>query len=128
MQRHFPYQHPTFGTAKRPKPVSSWKGSVYYWWWEYLRRNDDYLATCKNGGKGKCAKLYEDFGDVRGESFKDWWLEGGRNVRCFAEPPAATIQVIAPDSVTEHVSDGVLLIAVPLNLPMKHLTTRFRKL
>lgn len=92
-----------------------------------MRRNDEYLATCKNGGKGKCAKLYEDFGDVRGDSFKDWWLEGGRNVRCFAEPPTPTIRLIDPKKVVEQVSEGELLLAVPLDLPMQHLVKRFRE-
>jgi len=38
-QRHFAYRHPTFGTAKAPKSLSHWQGSVYYWWWEYRLTN-----------------------------------------------------------------------------------------
>lgn len=38
-----------------------------------MRRNEDYLACCANGGKGKLAKLYEDFGDIRSDDFRSWW-------------------------------------------------------
>lgn len=38
-----------------------------------MRRNADYLACCANGGKGKLAKLYEDFGDIRSDDFRSWW-------------------------------------------------------
>ena len=85
-QRHFPYQHPTFGTDKNPKPVSAWKDSLYYWWWAYLRKNTDYIRCCESGGEGSMAEIYKDFGDVRGESFKVWWTEEGRGVRLFADP------------------------------------------
>jgi hypothetical protein len=47
--------YPTFGTKKNRQPLSRQEQSPYYWWWAYLRRNKDYLATCKKGGKGKCA-------------------------------------------------------------------------
>jgi hypothetical protein len=70
--RHFPYQHPTFGTDKRPKPESAWQKSIYYWWWAYLKRNMEYLECCENNGEGKLANLYADFGDVRGDDFKEW--------------------------------------------------------
>lgn len=86
--RHFPYQHPTFGTAKRPKPAFAWEGSVYYWWWAYLKRNKEYLACCENGGSGRLSEHYKDFGDVRGDSFKAWWSEDDRGARLFAEPMA----------------------------------------
>jgi len=68
--RHFPYQHPTFGTAKRPKAAFAWEESVYYWWWAYLKRNKEYLACCENGGAGPLSDHYKDFGDVRGKALR----------------------------------------------------------
>ena len=47
-----------------------WDNSVYYLWWEFLRRNEDYKKTCENGGKGKCDRLYADFGNVHEGTFK----------------------------------------------------------
>ena len=45
--------------------------------WAFLKRNKDYLACCQAGGKGSLSKLYADFGDVRGDSFKEWWTSDG---------------------------------------------------
>lgn len=127
MQRHFPYDQPRFGTKHRPEPESEWKNSVYYWWWEYLRRNDDYKQTCLNGGKGKCAKLYEDFGDVHTEDFKTWWSVRGRSVHLFAEPPTPTIQLIRDASEIGLPRTNAIILHVPLNLPMTHLYSEFKK-
>jgi hypothetical protein len=127
MQRHFPYKHPTFGSKDRPKPESAWTSSVYYWWWEYLRRNTDYLRTCEQGGKGKCAKLYVDFGDVRTSDFREWWLHGGRAVHCFAEPATPTIQELRDGNVADIQNTECLVLSVPLNLPITHLRQEFTK-
>lgn len=126
--RHFPYQHPTFGYKNRPKPESAWKKSVYYWWWAYLKRNADYVACCENGGKGKMSALYADFGDVRGDDFKEWWTQDGRGVRLFAEPRAEdSFRVLQKDEVVAGDS-GTLVLSIPLNLPKKFLEQHFRKL
>lgn len=127
-QRHFAYMHPTFGTKNRPKPESAWKKSVYYWWWAYLKRNEEYIACCANGGSGKMAALYADFGDVRGESFKEWWSTDLRGLRLFAEPRAEdsfrvleTGEVVAGDAET-------LAISFPLNLPKKFIEKSLKQL
>lgn len=80
-----------------------------------------------NGGNGKCAKLYEDFGNVHTESFKEWWSEGGRSVHLFAEPPTPSIRLLESGATTE--SDGNKLhLEIPMNLPINHLCTVFRKM
>ena len=79
-------KHPLLGTKHKRKPIQCQQRSPYYWWWAYLRRNEDYLACCKSDGKGKLAKLYKDFGDVRSDDFAAWW--GGslqRGQYLFAE-------------------------------------------
>jgi len=126
--RHFPYQHPTFGTDKRPKASFYWKETVYYFWWEYLRRNEEYLKTCEDKGAGKYADLYKDFGDVRGSDFKVWWNQENRGALLFSNP-------VTEDQVTE-LSDGEkalvdedrLVVSIPLNLPQKFLIQKIRKL
>ena len=126
--RHFPYQHPTFGTDKRPKRSWYWEDTVYFLWWSYLRHNEEYLHTCASGGAGALSSLYSDFGDVRGDSFKDWWKEEDRGVRLFAEPEAtSTLREVSADEAASLASDHIL-IAVPLNLPKKFLLGRFRSL
>jgi hypothetical protein len=127
-QRHFPYQHPTFGTESRPKRPWFWEDTVYFLWWSYLKRSKDYLQVCESGGVGDLAALYADFGDVRGDSFKAWWGSDGRGISLFAEPRAnSTLEVITPDQVSELVGDQ-LLVSIPLNLPKKFLIDRFRKI
>lgn len=54
-----------------PQP-HPYKHVVYYWWWEYLKRHTGYLQTCADGG-GEFESLYQDFGDVRGDDFWEWW-------------------------------------------------------
>lgn len=76
-------KYPTFGTKNNRKTSSYQQMSPYYWWWEYLRRNKDYLECCENEGKGKLSELYKDFGDVRGDSFREWWRV--KAVPLFAE-------------------------------------------
>jgi hypothetical protein len=125
MRRHFSYKHPTFGTKNKPKSERAWKSSVYYWWWEYLKRNESYRRTCENEGKGKCAKLYEDFGNIYTKSFKEWWSVNGRAVHLFAEPATPSIQLLDVGTVVQAMN-GKLVMEVPLNLPIAHLTKSFK--
>lgn len=126
--RHFPYKHPTFGTKYKQKTKSAWEGSVYYWWWQYLRRNQDYLETCANDGRGKLEATYKEFGDVRSDDFKAWWSGGGRGGRLFANPRAEdSIRVLGPNE-TALGCDEVLTVSIPLNLPRKMIEQRLKKL
>jgi len=126
--RHFAYRHPTFGTAKSPKSVSHWQGSVYYWWWAYLRKNADYIACCEAGGIGAMSALYQDFGDVRGDDFKAWWSEGSRAIRLFAEPAAEdVVRELAEGEVAPDQEDALTLV-FPLNMPKRYLQRRFNEL
>lgn len=128
ISRHFPYEHPTFGTDKRPKSESAWKRSVYYWWWEYLKRNQEYIDCCNSGGKGKLAELYNDFGDIRDESFKNWWTSDGRGAKLFAEPIVEhTVRLLETGEAAPEQED-LITLAIPLNLPKRFLHKRIRDL
>ena len=88
-----------------------YKASVFYYWWAFLRLNDAYIKTCENGGEGKHAKLYADFGDVRGEDFWAWWKT---HTHLFSEPPVP--QVAAITDVGSYVANNnTILIEVPLD-------------
>ncbi len=127
-QRHFQYKHPTFGTRALPKPRSGWEGTVYYWWWQYLRRNEDYLKCCDEGGSGPLSKLYKDFGDVRGDDFKKWWIDGGRGAHLFAEPQAEdSIRVLETGQEALDPSEA-FTVSIPLYLPKKTILRRFKEL
>jgi len=128
IRRHFSYEHPTFGTEKRPKTESAWKKSVYYWWWEYLRRNQEYIKCCKSDGKGSLAELYKDFGDVTEANFKGWWSANDRGALLFAEPIVEhTVRILeVGEPAPEH--ENLISFAVPLNLPKRYLHKRIRDL
>ena len=101
MARKFPHQTPRFGTKHAPKADFHWQDNFYYLWWSYLKRNEGYLEACKAKGEGAFAELYLDFGDVRGDSFKEWWMRDWRGARLFAEPSlAAKERILLPgDSI-----------------------------
>lgn len=130
--RHFPYKSPRFGTKHRPAPKSAWRSTVYYWWWAYLKRNNDYIACCNSGGKGKLAKLYADFGDVRGDDFKEWWtfkVDGeDRGAYLFAEPSVeSSVKALTTGEKAPNVEE-VLTVSFPLNFPKRFLERRFKVL
>lgn len=127
-QRHFQYKHPTFGTKNKPKPKSAWEGTVYYWWWMYLKRNQEYLNCCEKGGKGKLATLYKEFGNVRGDSFQKWWMEGGRGAHLFADPQAEdSIRVMETGQEALDPAEA-FTVSIPLYLPKKTILRRFKEL
>lgn len=127
-KRHFPYKHPTFGTAARPKPASAWQKTIYYLWWAYLKRNQTYLDTCAKGGAGALAAIYADFGDVRGGDFKAWWTEGGRGVRLFAEPRAEDSVRVLQEGECALAASEALTLSLPLSLPKRLLERRIKEL
>lgn len=128
VSRHFPYEHPTFGTEKRPKPESAWQKSIYYWWWEYLKRNTEYIECCQSGGKGNLAELYKDFGDIRDVSFKTWWAANDRGANLFAEPILEhNVRLLETGEIVQN-QDASITIAVPLNLPKRFLNKKLREI
>jgi hypothetical protein len=106
--------------ARGPAANEHYKQSVYYYWWAFLRLNPDYLKTCEEDGKGRYAKTYADFGDVRGDDFWSWWRE---HQTLFSEPPARKARLIT-DIKNYEPEAGTILIEVPtdkkLRLRMGH--------
>lgn len=130
--RHFPYKSPRFGTKHRPAPVGAWRNTVYYWWWAYLKRNADYIACCDSGGKGKLAKLYADFGDVREDDFKAWWTfkvdDEARGAYLFAEPSVESSVKVLSEGERAPSPFEALTVSLPLNFPKRFLERRFKSL
>lgn len=133
MKVRFLADAPNFGTKNKPAKPSLQTRSPYYWWWVYLRRNEDYLKCCKSGGKGKYAKLYKDFGDVREDDFKKWWKEKG--VELFSEKHVSEGGDMVLMELTDKsqwnevwISDKVLVVAMPLNSSKRYLQSRFNAL
>ena len=127
-QRHFPYAHPKFGGRNSPTANLQAQKSIYYWWWAYLKRNQDYLNCCEKGGEGKLATLYKDFGDIRGDDFKKWWIKGSRGANLFANPQAEdSIRVMETGQEALDPSEA-FTVSIPLYLPKKTILRRFKEL
>lgn len=128
--RTFKYAYPLFGRgAKNRLPISYSKVSPYYWWWEFLRRNEDYRKCCLNGGKGKLASLYADFGNVYELEFRLWWGRLKRGAYLFGENEITdritTFTNI--ESCAEHLQNpSILLAAIPINTPKSKLIKSFK--
>jgi hypothetical protein len=128
MKVHFSAQHPTFGTKHKPKSPTYQQRSPYYWWWAFLRLNEDYIQCCELSGKGKLAQLYNDFGDVRSDSFKQWWNE--RGVALFAEKPLPQSLTKLTNKIEwdETWGDSVMVVAVPMSMDKRYIYSRFIEL
>jgi hypothetical protein len=132
MRRYFLAEYPLIGTKHKPSPTYLQQRSPYYWWWAYLRRNIDYLDCCENGGNGRLAWLYADFGDVRSDDFRTWW--GGktnRGAELFAEKRLdfAVLKLEEPDDWIEELkTENVLVVAFNKDLGRRQLQSRFAAL
>lgn len=133
MRVRFLADAPNFGTKNKPAKLSLQTRSPYYWWWVYLRRNENYLKCCESGGKGKHAKLYKDFGDVRDDDFKKWWKEKG--VELFSERHVSEGGDMVLMELTDKSQwdeawtvDKVLVVAMPLTSSKRYLQSRFNAL
>jgi hypothetical protein len=131
MARHFLAPTPLFGRTNKRLTISYQQRSPYYWWWAYMRRNAEYIACCESGGKGKLAKLFADFGDIRKEDFHKWWTKDERAVKLFAEQPL-TVKFSELVSVNEWqanwTTEEVMVIAVPLVMSKRRIKGTFAKL
>jgi len=130
MKQSFLAIYPLLGTKHKPSPQRSLERSVFYWWWAYLKRNTEYLQCCADEGVGRLAKLYEDFGDVRGDDFRAWW--GGslkRGAKLFGERLDLSVKKIdAPSDWDNTWGSNVLVVAVNKDLGRRDLQRFFADL
>lgn len=96
-----------------------------------MRRNRDYLDCCVNGGNGRLADLYKDFGDVRDKEFRVWWMEDQRGAKLFGEQQLG-IKFHELDSAKDwHPNwskEKVMIVAFPLAVSKRRLMGDIRKL
>lgn len=130
--RHFTFKHPLFRASSSGGGVR-WQDSVYYLWWEFLRRHEGYRQTCERGGRGQCSELYEDFGDVHKVNFREWWTEGNRGARLFAEPASLGRVIELSPSDLGLLQNGwdpasQMVVAIPLAFPKRDIFKRVREI
>lgn len=62
--------------------IAEAKKSLAFWWYRCLQLSAPFMQCCEAEGRGACADLYGDMGDVR-LPFARWWVRYGR--KAFAE-------------------------------------------
>ena len=136
----FPHKHPLFKKeenknkkTKKSKRGVHYENSIYYYWFEFLKLNEKYITACKNKGRGM-KKIYEDFGDIRNKTFKQWWNEKykgtTRGVYLFASTNSFN-QLIKINSQTQYnqiSQSDYTVIAVPKLIDKKYAVEQVRKL
>ena len=128
--RNFVGKHPLFRKTHSDNGVP-WQQNNYYMWWEYLRRHEGYRKTSEKGGKGACAKLYADFGNIQDCDFKTWWRANG--VRLFAEPPSPVgVWALSNEETLELIEQGsddnTLIVAIPLDYKRRSIMQGINKI
>lgn len=111
---------PSFRRRADENLLAKAEQSPYYWWWLCLKRHEGYLKCCEQQGKGQYADLYKDFGDVRGNDLRAWWLDNERGYKLFAEPLKETQlrEIQSPQDWEDYWSrENELVLVVPLTAP-----------
>jgi len=128
----FPHKHPLF-KKKETKRGVHYENSIYYYWFEFLKLNEKYIAACKNKGRGM-KNIYEDFGDIRNKTFKQWWNEKykstTRGVYLFAStnPFNQLIKINSQTQYNQINQSDYTVIAVPNLIDKKYAIEQVRKL
>jgi hypothetical protein len=121
--------YPTFGRGiySEESPPKTVLESPYYWWFMFLRLNEDYKKTVDAKGAGKCAALYEDFGDIYSVDFKTWW---NAHATYFAEKRKGYSMSIASsaEELAPFDNKDVVNLVVPLNWSQRSLKKKFTQL
>jgi hypothetical protein len=138
LPRQFMGKHPVFGETKRTKNSEGeakqtmlgvpYKESPYYWWWYALRLSAAYREVCaKNGATANksLGQVYADFGDVHGQTFREWWRQRGADL--FAEPPAPVRVTAVKSTELDLYRDAIdtnqaILVAIPLWLTKRQIS------
>lgn len=125
----FKGQHPTWGRGKKASLTGTQADSHYFYWWEFLRRNEEYAACCAAGGTGELAGLYEKFGDVLNDTFKDWWREHGYHLFAEERKPLQLKELNDPSEWdSSWTKDHAMVVVVPLDIPKRYLQGFFARL
>ena len=127
----FKGKHPTFGRGKNASSTGTQAESHYYYWFQFLRRNEDYMACCAAGGAGELAWLYEHFGDVSNDNFKEWWTKDARGYRLFSEErKPLKLQELHDASQWDAgwSKEHAMVVVVPLDIPKRYLQGFFARL
>lgn len=118
--------YPTFGRGpyNDQKPPTTVTNSPFYWWFKFLQLNEEYERALNGEATSIDPKIVDDFGKVRGVSFKEWW---NKHSSLFAEPSSGykmliptSIDQLAPFNSTEAIN-----LVIPLTWTNVGIKRRF---
>ncbi len=109
------------GSLRRRMPfqeeLDKARQSYGYWWFRCLQASNDYLACCRDGGTGRLADMYADFGNVDGVNFGSWWMKIGRRLFAEEQPLREVRQIASEDDLDKlRIKDDRLILEVPLKI------------
>jgi len=121
-----------FGTSNQHQACGGKAASIIFGGNSFVV-NEDYKKTCENGGEGKYAELYADFGDVHKGSFREWWTKNDRGARLFGEPPLPNdVVALTPEEISALPEDwrtgALLVVAIPLSLRKRLIQQKLSKI
>lgn len=109
-----------------PDSLEIAKGTLYEAWYRCLKYSP-YLANAIDTGVWQSEKLrttYELFGDLRGSTFDEWWVDVGFNLFCEGK----NFRRISVPDETEDVPENTIRFDVPLNVSPATLKAQFNLL
>ena len=116
----YPNKHIPRSERVRSNPereIAAARKTWIYWWYMTLRASDEYRYCCENGGRGKLASIYTDFGDIPKLPFSMWYMKHGRKI--FGESkPFKKVQSVETNRQLEELrlkQDG-LILQIPLSV------------
>lgn len=114
--------------VKPPFPgAPRWQSNVFYYWWEFLRRHPGYKEFRGHGVAADpvLARVKEDWRNIHGVSFEQWWVDNG--ARLFGEPMPPRVHVVGGNESPDH-PGPYLTVRIPLQIPYAKTDRRLRKL
>ena len=109
-----------------PDSLEIARGTLYEAWYRCLKYSP-YLANAIDTGVWQSEKLrttYEFFGDLRGTTFDEWWVDVGFNLFCEGK----NFRRISVPLETEEVPENTIRFDVPLNVSPATLKAQFNQL
>lgn len=113
--KHIPRSERSLNNPNRE--IAAARKTWIYWWYMTLRASDEYRYCCENGGKGKLASLYADFGDIPTLHFPFWYMKHGRNLFAETKPFKKVQSIVTNRELGElRLKQDGLILQIPLTI------------
>ena len=105
-----------------------YKKSIYYWWWQFYKLSKTATNPIFKKNIKLSKKIDEDFGSIKGKTFKSWWFEKIKNKTrgqyLFGYDQLKKVKIINKIET----DDKVLNLSIPLILPKRSITRQIKSI